>query len=368
MSLSVREIGVEQNERMLEILLQSPMESDGLSVCLDRSPNMLAVPKQLFDSWKAFGFFMEERLVGYAMVCRKKLYVNGVPREIGYLANMYVLPEGRKLGWLYRASEPLFRQVLQEAGLGYATTMKGNRKTEPMIGRRIGKYPFIPHSRIIGVNCIHNILITFRRRVSKEYRIRRATEDDLPEISGLLDNEYRNRLFGPVMTPLELAKTIIRRPGFDISNYYLAEKEGRIVGTCSAWDVSEFRKLRVMAYRKGYRLAKLVYGIAAPVLGFPALPEPGHAFREMVINDFATEGRSPEILRALITHIYMVCRQEDYNMLMVGSDERDPILEATRGFFWQPLRSLVIFGSGDPDIIEKEGIDCSLPYLDIALT
>jgi hypothetical protein len=123
-----------------------------------------------------------------------------------------------------------------------------------------------------------------------------------------------------------------------------------------------------MAYRKGYRLAKLVYGIAAPVLGFPALPEPGHAFREMVINDFATEGRSPEILRALITHIYMVCRQEGYNMLMVGSDERDPILEATRGFFWQPLRSLVIFGSGDPDIIEKEGIDCSLPYLDIALT
>ena len=368
MALSVREIGDEYNEQMLSILLNSPMESDGLSVCLDRSPDMLAVPKLFFESFRAFGFFMDERLIGYAMVCRKKLYVNGIPREIGYLANMYVLPEGRKKGWLYRASEPLFREVLEEAGLGYATTMKGNRKTEPMIGRRIEKFPFIPHSKIIGVNCIHNILITFRRREVSGYRVRRATESDIGEISRLLDAEYRNRLFGPVMTEENLLKTIARRPGFSISDYFVAEKDGKIVGTCSAWDISAIRKLRVMAYRKEYRAIKLAYGLVAPVLGFPALPEPGDTFREMVINDFGVEGRSPEILRALVTHLYILCRERGYNMLMIGSDERDPILAATRGFVKQPLRSHVIFGSKDPELIDKEGINCSLPYLDIALT
>lgn len=368
MGLSVRKINEEYNAEMLGILLDSPMESDGLSVCLDRSPDMFAVPKLFFDSYKAFGFFMEERLVGFAMVCRKTLYVNSIPREIGYLANMYVLPEGRKRGWLYRASEPLFSEVLDQVGLGYATTMKGNRNTEPMIGRKIQKFPFIPFSVSIGINHIHNILITFRKRNRSGYKIRRATEKDLPHIARLLDEEYRPRLFGPVMTEDNLLKTIARRPGFTVQDYFIAESGGKIVGTCSAWDIKEIRKLRVMAYRKQYRIVKLVYSLAAPVFGFPKLPKAGSPFREIVINDYGVEGRNPEILKALITHIYQESRKSGYNMIQIGSYEGDPILSATKGFLSQPLYSHIIFGAKDPECIEKEGIDVSRPYLDIALT
>ncbi len=368
MPLSVKQIGEEYNQEMLSILLDSPMESEGLSVCLDRSPDMFAVPKLFFDSYKAFGFFIDERLVGFIMVCRKWLYVNGLPREIGYLANMYVRPEGRKRGWLYKASEPLFSEVLDQVGLGYATTMKGNRNTEPMIGRKIQKFPFIPYSLSIGINHIHNILITFRKRNRSGYKIRRATDHDLPHIARLLDAEYRPRLFGPVMTEDNLTKIIARRPGFTIGDYFVAESEGRIVGTCSAWDIKEIRKLRVMAYRKQYRMVKLVYSLAAPIFGFPRLPKAGSPFREIVINDYGVEDRNPEILKALITHIYQESRKSGYNMVQIGSYEGDPILSATKGFFSQPLYSHIIFGAKDPECIEKEGIDISRPYLDIALT
>lgn len=368
MALSVRQIGEDFNRQMLDILLSSPMESDGLTVCLDRSPDMLAVPRLFYDSYKCFGFFMEERLVGYSMVCRKKLYVNSVPREIGYLANMYVLPEARKLGWLYKASEPLFREALEEAGLGYATTMVGNKKTETMIGRRISKFPFIPFSKSIGINCVHNILITFNKKNRSKFSIRRASEADIPEISRLLDEEYRNRLFGSVMTPDYLTETISRRPGFNISDYYLAEQEGRVVGTCSAWDVTAIRNLRVLDYRKQFKAIKLAYGLAAPIFGFPALPKPGQAFREVVINDFGVENRDPGILRALVTQVYQEYRSKGYNMVQIGSYEKDPIMAAISGFQSTPLYSHIIFGAGDPDLIEKEGIDTNRPYLDIALT
>jgi hypothetical protein len=368
MAITVRRIGEEYNQQMLDILLSSPMDSDGLSVCLDRSPDMLSVPKLFFDSYKCFGFFIDDRLVGYSMVCRKSLYVNSIPREIGYLANMYVLPEARKLGWLYKASEPLFKEVLEEAGLGYATTLVGNKRTETMIGRRITKFPFIPHSKPIGVNCIYNIMITFNKRNHSEYLVRRATEADTSHIARLLDEEYRDRLFAPVMSPENLRNTIERRPDFSISDYFIAEKEGRIVGTCSAWDISAIRKLRVMAYRKQYRTIKLAYSMVAPVLGFPKLPLPGEAFREIVINDFGVENRDPEILKSLLVHVYQEYRKKGYNMIQIGSYDKDPILTAVRGFFTQPLYSHIIFGSADPDIIEKEGIDCSRPYLDIALT
>ncbi len=366
--LSVRQIGEEYNEEMLRILLDSPMESDGLSVCLDRTPDIFAVAKLFFDSYKCFGFFMDERLAGFSMVCRKWLYVNGLPREIGYLANMYVRPEARKRGWLYKASESLFRETLKHVDLGYATTMKGNRNAEPMIGRRIQKYPFIPFSKSIGINHVKNILITFRKFNRTGYRIRRADEKDLPEISRLLDDEYRSRLFGPVMTEENLRKTIGSRPGFSIRDYFVSEREGRIVGTCSAWDISAIRKLRVMAYHKQYRAVKIIYGMAAPLFGFPRLPKPGDPFREIVINDYGVQDRNPLILKALITHIYKEYRKLGYNMVQIGSYEGDPILAATKGFFSQPFYSHMIFGAKDPDCIERENIDTSRPYLDIALT
>jgi len=353
---------------MLSILLNSPMESDGLTLCLDRSPDMLVVPKLFFDSFKCYGFFMDDRLVGYAMICRKKLYVNSQPREIGYLANMYVLPEARKKGWLYKASESLFKEALEEVGLGYAVTMFGNKKTETMIGRRIQKFPFIPFSKIIGINAVQNILITFDKRNRSSWTVSPATLSDIPQIARLLDEEFRGRLFGPVMTERNLLKTIADRPGFSVSDYYIAKKDGRIVGVCSAWDVSAIRKVRVMAYRKQYRLIKVLHGMVAPVLGFPALPATGEPFREIVINDFGMENRDPRILKALITHVYHEKRKLGYNMVQIGSYEGDPILTATKGFFTQPLKSLIIFGAGDPELIDREGIDCSKAYLDIALT
>lgn len=368
MKLSVLPIGPEYNQEMLDILLDSPMESDGLSLCLDRSPDIFAIPALFFEQHKAFGFFIGDRLAGFAMICRKNLYVNGLPREIGYLANMYVRPDGRKRGWLYKASEPLFREVLEEVGFGFATTVKGNRNTEPMIGRRIQKFPFIPHSVIIKDLIIKNILITFRKRSKSHYLIRQATDSDIPEIARLLDDEYRNRLFGPVMKEAELRKTIATRPGFSISDYYLAEKDDRVIGVCSAWDLSQIRNVRVMAYRGQYRLIKVFYGIVAPLLGFPPLPKPGEAFREITLNDFAVENHDPSILEALLCRIYIDYRKKGYNLIQIASFTGDPLLGATRKFFSQPLFSRIIIGSSDPDLVEKEGIDCSRPYIDIALT
>jgi hypothetical protein len=187
-------------------------------------------------------------------------------------------------------------------------------------------------------------------------------------IAELLDAEYKPRLFGPIMDPEHLVKTIESRPGFSVSDYFVALDGDRIVGVCSAWDINQIRKLRVMGYRKQYRWVKLGYGLVAPIFGFPRLPKPGDPFREIVINDHAVENRNPKILKALITEIYREYRNRGYNMVQIGSYQGDPVMEAARGFFSQPLCSHVIFGSGEEDVIGKEGIDCTRAFLDIALT
>lgn len=164
MALQVQQIGKELNEEMLKILMESPMENEGLSLCLDRSPDIFQVPELFFDDYKAYGFFKDDQLVGYGMICEKELIVQGKPKLVGYFANLYVKKEARKLGWLYKASQPLFQEIMEKTNLGFATTVEGNRATEKMIGRRISKFPLMPFSETIGLYLIQNILVTTRKR------------------------------------------------------------------------------------------------------------------------------------------------------------------------------------------------------------
>ena len=123
-----------------------------------------------------------------------------------------------------------------------------------------------------------------------------------------------------------------------------------------------------MAYRKKFKWIKLIYGLLEPLLGFPELPGPGEPFREITLNDYATENRNVRVLEAILERIYTDYRHKGYNMLQIASYSGDPLLQATRGFFSQPLYSRVILGYADPDYLTRERIDCSRPYIDIALT
>jgi len=373
MGLTVKQIGTEYNEEMLAILLESPMESDGLSMCLDRSPNIYSVPTLFFKEYKAYGFFMDKQLVGYGMICQKELYVNGEKTLVGYFANLYVKKEARKLGWLYKASKPLFEEISKLTNIGFASTVKGNRATETMIGRKIAKFPLMPHSEFIGMQVVHNLIITFKKRQKTKSKgqklvIRRGKEEDLKTISTLLDNEYRTRLFGVVMDEENLRKLIDTRPDFEIENYWLAELNGRIVGVCSAWDIKSIRQVRIMAYRKKFKWVYGIYSILGPILGFPKLPRPGQPFREIIVNDFATENRDPVILEAMLRHVYNDAKKHGYNMIELGSYVGDPMLSAVKPFFTQEVYSHTIVGTATADYLNKGQIDVSRPYVDIALT
>jgi len=378
--ISVKEIGKEYNEEMLKILRDSPMVSDGLTLCLDRSPDMFRVPELFFDKHKAYGFFLDDALVGFAMLLEKEVFVNGFPMIVGYFANLYVKKEARKMGWLYRASQSIFKEIAQRTDLGYSTIVQGNKDSESLIGRRISKFPLMPHSASIGLYLIENILVTFPKRRRKAYGLRRkakaeeelevrsAEYDDLEYIVAMLNDEYRYRLFGRVLDIDKLKKLIESRPSFEISDYYIAERGEEIVGVCSAWDVRDIRNIRIMEYHKQFLWVYRIYNFFRPIFRFPKLPKKGDAFKEIVINDFACKNRDPKILKALLIHVYNKARKDGYNMVQVGSYAGDPILKATKPFYKQALYSHIVLGSSKEELITGNKIDTIRPYIDIALT
>lgn len=363
----VEEIGPERNRAMLRILEGSPIEARGLTIAFHREPDIFAVPALFFERATCAGFFKGEELLGFAMLSTQKRYVNGEPRLVMYYGNAHVKDEGRGHGFVYRVSDHLFRGGDERAEIGYAVVMTGNKAAERFIGLRRPGYPHLPYSRVIAALCARNILIMARKKESREYRVRGATLADVDAMVSLLQDEFRRRLFAPVIDSGIFLDNVAKRPGCELSNYYVAEKNGEIVGTCAAWDMGRLRQTKILRYGARLKFVKKGHAIFARLAGFSPMPGEGDTIKEVTITDCAVRGRKPEILAALLRKIYNEYRVRKYNMLTVGSCRHDPLLQATREFASYPVISNIVLFSKDPSLLAEGRIDASLPYVDLAM-
>lgn len=363
----LRKIGREQNINMLEILRESPVDSKRLRICFDRQPDIFLTPELTSEHVECAGFFRETELLGFAMLSYQNVYVNGLPRTVMYYCNIHAKKEGRQKGFFYKTSDFFFRDTYNNSNLGYAIVMKKNKAAERFIGKRKCKYPNLPASKVISDLKVINIMITFRKRESSEYQVRKATLMDIDSIVSLIRQEYSKRLFAPVMDRTIFLKNLKKRPRFDISNYYIAEKEGKIVGVCAAWDMGVFKQNIIIRYGRKLKMVKIFHAIFARLFALPQMPKEGQAIRDVTIIEYAAKDRNPDILEALLLKIYNEYRGRKYNMLIIGSCAGDSLLDATNKFFVHSVVSSIILFSKDESLLEEGEIDTSLPYIDLVM-
>ncbi len=358
---------MEYNADMLEILWESPIDSKGLSICFDRRPNIFMIPELTSEHVECAGFFKGTELLGFAMLAYQNVYVNGLPRTVMYYGNVHVKKEGRRKGFFYKTSDIFLRETYKNSTMGYAVVMKKNEAAERFIGKRKSEYPNFPASKKISDLKVMNIMISFRKKESLEYPVRRATWMDIDSIVSLIEKEHTKRLFAPVMDKTTFLNNLKRRPDFGVSNYYVAEKGGKIVGVCAAWDTGTFKQNVIVRYGRRLKMIKILHSILAHLFELPPMPEEGEAIKSVTALEFAAEGRNPDILEALLLKIYNDYRSRKYNTLIIGSCAGDPLLNATKKFFVHPLISSIILFSKDESLLEEEKIDTSLPYIDLVM-
>jgi len=363
----LREIGREHNEDMRRILAASPVITKGLTVSFTRDPDVLAIPELFSERVKCVGFFKAEKLVGFAMLMLQKRYVDGAPRDVMYFGSAHVTEEGRHRGFLSRASDLLFGGREAWPDLGFAVVMRGNRSAEKFIRRRKTGYQHFPHSRLIGTLRVKNVLIAGPKKESAEYAVRHATPSDVEPIAVLLRAEFRQRLFAPVIDTDEFLENLAKRPGCDLTDYRVAEKNGRIVGTCAAWDMGRLKQTRVVRYGLKLEGLKAVHSAAAAMFGFPSLPRKGEALKDVTVTDWAVEERNPDILDALLRNVYNEFRAKRYNVMIFGSSLGDPALRAADRFPGPTVLSNIVAFSRDASLLAEGRLDTSLPYVDLAM-
>jgi hypothetical protein len=363
----LRKISREWNWEMLRILGETPVETPGLSIVFDRQPNIFAIPRLFSERVECVGFFRGASLAGFAMLMFQHRLVNGTPRTVAYFGNAHVKKEARGRGFANRAAGYLSREMRGVCDLGYAVVMAGNRAAGRFIGRDWPGQPNLVHAKVIATLRAKNILVMGRKREGEGYRVRRAELSDVDAMVGLLRDEFRARLFAPVIDRESFLSNLNVRPGCDLSHYYVAERDGEVVGTCAAWDTGGLKQNRIVRYGRKLKWLRAAHAAAASLLDFPPLPKEGGTTKEATVTDCAVRGRDPEIMEALLTRVHNDCAQKKYNLLIVGSCGQDPLLRATKRFLGQTTVSAIVLFSTDPSLLAEGRIDTSRPYVDLAM-
>lgn len=341
-----RKLGREWNTTLLRIARETPVDTDGFRIQFDRSPNIFTIPELTSQTFRCGGLFRKNELIGYAIASFQKRYLSpGQLADVMYLGNMHVTESGRRSGFFYRMSDFFFGELSPEADYFYAYIMDQNEPALSLVDRRHPRFPNAPYAKIIGQIAMATILLTYPVRENNKYSIRSATNDDIGSIVRLLQNEYSTRFLAPEMSNEIFLENLDQRPNFGIENYLVTTMNNRIVGVISAWDMTPFKRNRILRYGDMLGLMRGLYDLAAPILGTPALPEEGEAFRDITIAEYAVEDRNPEILKALLEHAYNRFRRRAYHSIIFGASVDDPLLKVADRFFNRQIRSNVILSS-----------------------
>ncbi|MFZ0472164.1 MAG: GNAT family N-acetyltransferase, partial [Bacteroidales bacterium] len=193
---SIKPIDRSHNAAMLNILRSSPNNAENLTVCFDRQPDFFRLPDIRYNPYYYYGFFHLDQLKGFGGVGYHNAMVNGQHRTVFHMRDYYVSPEARGKGFGYKVTENFFKETYNQAEVGYVVIMAGNKPSLHYVGRRNTKFPYIPYSRVINQLDVRNIMLTWPVRNSRALRIRKADNNDIPEIVALLNNEHNERLFG----------------------------------------------------------------------------------------------------------------------------------------------------------------------------
>jgi len=355
------------NDAMLSILASSPMETHLMELFFDKSPDMFMLSDLWSDKHTYYGIFVDEILAGFGMYLIYKGFVGGQINEISYIGNFCIDKKYRGRGLFYQLAEHILKEYDQKGEFGFCMILQGNKSAERYFDERKRLLATMPVYQKIGSYETRSILITKRKRIINKYQIRKAEKTDVKSILNLLHLEYDKKMLAQEINVKIFNENISRRDGFNIENYLLAFDGQDLVGVCATWDMKSIRRTRILKYKRRILIIKMLYKIIASILGYPSLPKPGEALKEVYITHIAVIGKNPKILEALLRSIYNEFKMKKYNLIHFASFKNDPLLVAAKPFFSTPLYSNIYFSSKNDQLIQDSSNNIDKPYIDITL-
>ena len=292
----------------------SELQGDGARVCVVDGPE----PEQITATGALASF--------------DRCYVDGVIRQATYCCDLRVHPDRRK-GLVVKRIYDFFENFSGEQGwdLGFTAVMQGNDAMGSVIK---GKGNILPYHHFATVR---NYAVQFLlpKLPVPGFRVRRATQADIPEMVALWSRLQAEKQFAPAFDDASFKDRLERSPGLAITDYFLAFAKGRLLGFLATWNQASFKKMIVLGFAPEMLKMRRWYNPLSRVLGLAPIPEVGQAMPYFYTSQLCSE--TPEALRALLVAVYNAFRGPRSLFFSVLLDVKDPLIAAVKGFMTQQV-------------------------------
>jgi hypothetical protein len=303
-------------------------------------------------------------LVGVGTRIIKPVFVNGVPREVGYLSDLRLLPAYRGRTLVARGYR-LLRELHRDgrADLYYTAIGADNAiALRTIASGRAG----LPRYRDLGPFLSPAVNLAGRNpTLDAGVEIVRGEPALLGDIVRCLNEHGRAKQFAPVYA-LDDFGPGGRLRDFRVEDFYVAARKGRVVGALGGWDQSAFKQTRIVAYRGALRLLRPLYNLGAPVLGLPRFPRPGQHLRSFYAGFIAVEDNDVRIFRALLRRLYNDAIGGRHAYFLVGLHERDPLAAALDDYRCSPYRGRLFCVHFEDGEAAYRDLDGRIPHVELA--
>ena len=348
------------------LLAENPVPGD-VTVTYEREPDY-------FAACGTFGPFCQVgvarhtptgRIVGLACRSARPMYVNGRIEEVGYLSQLRVYHRFRGR-WLLAFGMKFAQELHQDGRVsGYITTIIENNAVARGV---LVDHPRDHHPTYREIGRLDTLAIILRRPRkldSSPYHVERGSWNDLAYIVGFLRTHGGRKQFFPAYSVEDFGQgeTTI---GFSVDDFFVARRNGKIVGVSGLWDQSSFKQTVVRDYSRKLKLARPVYNLAARLAGGNPLPAPGQAINYVYASFICTDQNDPEVFRVLLQHLYNEASRRGYAYLSVGLDRDDPLLQVAKLYphIAYPARLYTVCFDAAGEFHER--LDGRIPYVEIA--
>jgi hypothetical protein len=297
-------------------------------------------------------------------------FLNGERENVGYLADLRL--DARYRGGLLVARAYRHLARLHQDGrarLYFTVIAEGNRQAlQTIAAGRAGLPPYRDLGRLLSpaVN-----LLRRKPPLDGKVEVVRGSEALLPEIVACLNRNLRRRQFAPCYTLDQFHRSA--PPGeqselrdFHVEQFYVAVRNGQVIGVVGKWDQSAYKQTVVTRYRGKLRLLRPLYNIAAALIGCARYPEPGMPLRSFYASFIAVDQDDVGVFRALLRRLYNDHVGSRYAYFLIGLHERDPLAAALADYSVTPFAGrlfAVHFADGDEPFCR---LDNRIPYVELA--
>jgi hypothetical protein len=349
----------DDNEKILKLIKATPQQ--GLvKLNFEREPDFFA--GSYVTSQKPHIAIAEDKetdsIEAISSVGFREVFVNGEPRDVSYGNDLRLSEKsrgGRTLLKLYRQS----RCLVDDSDFGQTVILDGNDlSTNTIAAGRAGMPNYYPYGKL--TTYIISTVFDFASN-NPDVSIRRANKSDIPAMQALFDAEAPSKQFYP-RYDFSLIGTDPYYRDIAIEDYFLAEREGELVGITGSWKQKKFKQTIIIDYPKWMNLIRPFYNLFCKCFGGFVLPDRGATVDYLNLHTVVTKNNDASVLTMLLKSIRQsYCGQE--RTLILGLCDSDPLQNALRGFIFRTMKSQHYLVSHGPDC--RSSLDSSRPlYLE----